>query len=267
MNEENALMRAEIAGHQAGHAATISAAAQKETFMMLQEPDGDTNGMDLLETREALCRAGQASWSRVLDVFNYRSDDTGMHCGHLIARLGLVGLAEAFVTRHIEQWRLWMNAPTFTMKPPARWTCLMCFMEHARPRARDDFEAMSTRKLISAIVDNSTMATVMIQAYSTGGTFVHMARSVDHLTAAMNCLYNHNKPIRMLINVPNTLGHSAYDLHWNNGLIKEVIEAFGGHSLRPMPGAHGKGKKGSGKGKGSADGLGPEHHWNRQYHK
>ena len=79
-----------------------------------------------------------------------------MHVGHLICRNALVGLAKAFVTRWLPQWKAWMNLPTFTQKAPMRWSPLMCFMEHTN-----------------------------------GGTWVHLARNADYLWFALENIIDH----------------------------------------------------------------------------
>ena len=97
---------------------------------MLQEEHGEEEGLELLEEREQMNKDGVLADHLVLEPFLFRSEDTGMHVGHLICRSKLVGLAKAFVNRRRDQWRAWMNLPTFTQKAPMRWSPLMCFMEH-----------------------------------------------------------------------------------------------------------------------------------------
>ena len=197
-----------------------------------------------------------------------------MHVGHLIARLGHFQLARALVERHHEDWRRLMNCPTFLMKPPLRWTPLMSCLEATRPLARnmEPDQRTDLMRMIVAIVQASSVHTLMNTAVS-GGTFVHMARGADCLRTALTAIVAREGNtqtfgrdlMQKLINISGKNGHSAYDLHWNNGALKAVVKEFGGVSVCPMPGAHGKGKHGK-PGKGSKDGLGPENWYNRQYH-
>ena len=116
---------------------------------MLQEELGEEERLELLEERGQMNKDGVLSDHLVLEPFLFRSEDTGMHVGHIICRYKLAGLAKAFLTRHTRQWRAWMNSPTFTQKAPMRWSPLMCFMEHTN-----------------------------------GGTWVHLARNADYLWIA-----------------------------------------------------------------------------------
>ena len=167
-----------------------------------------------------------------------------------------------------------MNCPTYLMKPPLRWTPLMSCLEHSRPPARNMEPAQRNNFMcmIVAIVNASSVQTLMNTA-SQGGTFVHMARGPDFLRTALDAIVARegNTPnfgrelMKQIINIPGKGGHSPYDLHWNNGGLRTVVHEFGGYSICPMPGAHGKGTHGK-PGKGSKDGLGPENWYNRQYH-
>jgi hypothetical protein len=235
---------------------------------MLQKSDGDTDGLELLEHREEMCKRGSLARAQVLDPFKFVLQDSGMHAGHIICRNGHYQCAIAFSTRWPDQWAEWMNTLTFTMKSPMRWSPLMCFMEHTRPQARnvDEEHANNMRRMIAAMVHATTMETLMNTA-ANGGTFVHLARSADFLWFALQTILERglNFP-EQVVNVVNVKGHAPLDQHWNNRDLKEVIKTFKGVSIKPLATAYGKGTKGSGKGKGNADGLGPEHPWNRKYH-
>ena len=149
----------------------------------------------------------------------------------------------------------------------------MCLMDATRSPTRDmpDAERQNIRCMVTHMVDASSADTLMNTAVN-GGTFVHMARDAWLLEAALDAVYarrgnraDYGKELAASIcNIAGKNGHGAFDVHWNNGPLKKIVRAFAGYSLKPMPGAHGKGKHGKA-GKGSQDGVTPDHYWNRQY--
>ena len=86
----------------------------------------------------------------------------------------------------------------------------------------------------------------------------------DHV-GVLEIVKESGRDVKLFINIPNHLGHSPFDTAWSSKRMQNVIVGFGGFSVKPMPNAHGKG--GKGKGKGVKDGIGPDHHWNRQFHR
>ena len=242
---------------------------------MLLTADGDTSACELLELREQRTASGELPSDQTLAPCRSFATETGLHVGHLIARLGHVQLARSLCERHHEDWVRLVNSPTFLMKAPKRWTPLQSCMEATWPPARNlpAEQRDELMRMIVAIVKASSTATLLNTAVN-GGTFVHMARGPDCLRTALHAIvartgntatFGTDLVQQQLINIPGKNGHSAFDIHWNNRELKEVVEEFGGISIWPMPAAHGKGKHGKA-GKGTRDGLGPANPLNRQYH-
>ena len=216
---------------------------------------------------------GKIPQVQVLDPFRSFFLETGLHVGHLIGRQSHVQLAQKLVEHHYTDWVKLMNVPTLLMKAPKRWSPLMSCMDATRsPTSRmPDDERQNLRCMITHMVDASSADTLMNTAVN-GGTFVHMARDAWLLEVALDAVTRRKgnrddygeELAATICNIAGKNGHGAIDVHWNNGPLKRIVLRFGGYSIKPMPGAYGKGRHGKA-GKGSKDGVTPDHYWNRQY--
>ena len=139
----------------------------------------------------------------------------------------------------------------------------MCFMEQAiLPPARDTEKEKDINCLLTSIVANTSMDALMTPGLK-GGAWVHLARSPELLSRALASVHESGRDVKLLINLPNHNGQSAYDVAWNNALLSEELRPHGGKALKPLP--NDTGKTGKGRGKGVAECLGPKHPLNSEY--
>ena len=233
----------------------------RDMYHKVQEPDGEQHALEELERREALMREGRMSSAEVLHPFLHRDDATGMHLGHITARLKLTSLGAAFHARHRQRWHDWMNMPTYSQKAPMNWLPLMCIMEStARPQARET-TSRDIEVLLGHITDCTNYGTLCMKG-GAGGTFLHMARKPEYVHTVMEAVNRSRRSAGELVKVLNKDGRSPYDVHWNSARMRKEFVKWGDEGVREVP--RDTGKTGKGRGKGAKDGVTPGHPWNRE---
>ena len=241
---------------------------------MLQGPNGEEKGFRLLEDQEARVESGELEPSDVLTPFMHVSEDKGLHVGHIICRNQYYDLMKAFVQGYTDQWRIWMNTPSFIMKAPYRWCPAMSFFDSVIKGCDSYPEHVWGEYCTMAwwIMHHSSFDTLKTPGLRTGN-FIHMSAAksqADILEKAFITLHRMDRPVGDIINLPNGNGQSAYDVAWNHKPCRNMLKSWGGEALKPLntlprDGMGKGGKDIKGRGLGGRDGVTVDHRYNRAY--
>ena len=170
-------------------------------------------------------------------------------------------------------WSRLMNVPTLEMKPPLRYTPLMCCLDAQRSPTSSmaPSEQVALKQMVWFIVGGCTVGTLRNTAVG-GGNFAHLARGPWLLQIALDAVYQREGSHKtygeefaeFICNQPGKGGHGPFDIHWNNRALRDVVKKFGGVSIKEVQSAHGRGHHGHA-GSGTKDGVTPDHPWHRKH--
>ena len=193
------------------------------------------------------------SLDEVRNALTYRTGNgDGYTVGHTICRRHFLTLAIRMRAQHERLWHDWMNCTTGFGHTPPNYTPLMCLMSKKFPwESATVSDQRDWSDFIFAVMRPMSFDMIANEA-TNAGTFVNIAAGIGNdglLDLALSHLWARQfrqEDIVHLVNQQNGKKQTAWDVSWNNKLVRKVLAKHGGK-------ASAKGKGGS---RGSAAGPG-----------